>query len=100
MISRTLRVGNLSSEVSPAELRKLFSEFGKVSSVNILSDRRAYSQAFISMSEEGAAAALDFMEGKRWRGRRMTVRKHQPSYQGVEEDDEELEWDDDLDGMS
>jgi RNA recognition motif-containing protein len=87
---RTLRIGNLSSEVSPAELRELFSQFGKVSSVNILSELRAISQAFVSMSAGGAQAALDSMEGRRWRGRRMTVRKYYPSYQGIEEDDHEL----------
>jgi RNA recognition motif-containing protein len=97
MISRTLRLGNLSSKVSPAELREMFSECGKVSSVNLLSDLPAISQAFVTMSEEAAAAALDTMEGRRWRGRRMTVRKHMPSYQRVEEDEDELEWDGGLD---
>lgn len=62
-----LYVGNLSHSTTEDELREAFAAHGEVASVTIITDRetgRSRGFGFVEMStEEGAAAAIDALNG-------------------------------------
>lgn len=66
----TLFVGNLSPDVTENELRTTFEEFGKVTSVKLVTRRRL---AYIEMDSDGASAAVEGLRGKQIQGRTMDV---------------------------
>jgi RNA recognition motif-containing protein len=75
-------VGNLSFEVSQADLTEVFAEYGTVKSVKLPTDRetgRMRGFAFVEMSsdaqEEKAITELDDAE---WMGRKLKVNKARP----------------------
>ena len=76
-----LYVGNIPYEINEGELRSVFQEFGKVSTVKIVMDRdsrRSKGYGFIEMeSEQEALAALSGLEGKEIQGRKLKVSKAQ-----------------------
>ncbi len=70
-------VGNLSYDVAESDLEQAFGEFGQVTSVNILKDRRTGESkgfGFVEMAEvsEGQAAIKE-MNGKELMGRELKV---------------------------
>jgi RNA recognition motif-containing protein len=75
-------VGNLSFETTEDQLRDLFSAFGTVNTVNLITDRmtgRPRGFGFIEMSDESAAkAAIDGLNGKEHGGRTLTVNEARP----------------------
>lgn len=75
-------VGNLSYHTTEDTLRTLFSEFGEVSSVNLITDRqsgRSKGFAFVEMStNEAAQAAIAGLSGKSLDGREITVAEARP----------------------
>lgn len=77
-----LYVGNLAYGVSGDDLRQLFSEFGTVTSANVISDRetgRSKGFGFIEMSTgEEAQKAIEELNGKEHNGRRLTVNEARP----------------------
>jgi len=75
-------VGNLSYEVTEADLNSVFSEYGSVKRVHVPTDRetgRVRGFAFVEMEtlpqEEAAINALD---GAEWMGRSMKVNQAKP----------------------
>ena len=70
-------VGNLSYEVSESDLEQAFGEFGQVTSVNIIKDRRTGESkgfGFVEMSEVSAGqTAIKEMNGKELKGRELKV---------------------------
>jgi len=75
-------VGNLSYEVTEADLNSVFAEYGSVRRVNIPTDRetgRVRGFAFIEMEtlpqEDAAITALD---GAEWMGRALKVNQAKP----------------------
>jgi cold-inducible RNA-binding protein len=81
-MNKKLYVGNLSYSATEAELRELFSEVGTVVSVNLITDRETGKPrgfAFIEMqTPEGAAAAIDQLNGRAVRDRSITVAEARP----------------------
>lgn len=77
-----LYVGNLSYNVTENELQTLFSEHGPVTEVNVMMDRdtgRPRGFAFVTMqTPEGAAAAIQALQGKEVDGRALTVNEARP----------------------
>ena len=75
-------VGNLSYSMTESELRDAFSEFGDVSSVNILTDRetgRARGFGFVEMPNQAEAeAAVGYLNGKDLAGRTLRVNEARP----------------------
>jgi len=75
-------VGNLGFNVSGEELEQLFSEFGEVASVNIITDRdtgRSRGFGFVEMADDAAAAkAIEALNGKEMDGRALTVNEARP----------------------
>ena len=75
-------VGNMSFQVTDAELRKAFEAFGQVASANVIMDKftgKSRGFAFVQMGtqEEANKAVTDF-NGKEIDGRALTVNEARP----------------------
>ncbi len=71
---KKLYVGNLSFKSTEEEVRTLFSQFGEVQSVNMITDRdtgRPRGFCFVEMEE--ADKAIAELNGKEFGGRNLTV---------------------------
>lgn len=77
-----LYVGNLSFDTTENDLQDLFSPFGPVSEVNLISDRatgRSRGFGFVTMATpEAAQAAITGLAGKNIAGRNLTVNEARP----------------------
>jgi cold-inducible RNA-binding protein len=77
-----LFVGNLSFDLLENELQDLFSQAGKVVSVNVLQDRttgKGRGFGFVEMgSDEEANRAIEMFHGKEFQGRNLTVNIARP----------------------
>ena len=77
-----LYVGNLSYDTTEDTLRTLFTDFGEVQSVNLITDRdtgRSKGFAFVEMAvEQEAVAAIEGLSGKSVDGREIRVDKAKP----------------------
>ena len=75
-------VGNLSFEVTEEELRQEFEAFGKVESINIITDRysgRPRGFAFVEMpSVSEGQAAINGLNGKTLKDRTLVVNAARP----------------------
>lgn len=82
VVSKKLYVGNLSYSTNSADLSRLFSQFGTVSSAEVISDRatgRSKGFGFVEMdSEDEAQAAINALNGKEQDGRPLTVNEARP----------------------
>ncbi|MEW6265397.1 MAG: RNA-binding protein [Thermodesulfobacteriota bacterium] len=82
MSSMNLYVGNLSYQATEAELKDLFSTYGQVQSVKIITDRdtgRSKGFAFVEMSNrsEGEKAIAE-LNGKELANRQLKVNEARP----------------------
>ena len=75
-------VGNLSYEVTEADLSSLFEQYGTVKRVQLPTDRdtgRLRGFGFVEMSNDSEEqAAIDALDGAEWVGREMKVNKARP----------------------
>ena len=75
-------VGNLSFEATEDDLRQAFTQYGEVTSVNIITDRetgRSRGFCFVEMPNgEEAKAAIDGVNLQRIAGRALTVNEARP----------------------
>lgn len=82
----TIYVGNLSYQAGEQELTQLFSEFGEVKSVKLISDKftgRSKGFAFVEMAEESAASqAIEALDKKEFMTRTLTVNEAKPRTEG------------------
>ena len=76
-MANKLYVGNLNYSTDETELQGLFSQYGEVSSVSIITDKvtgRARGFGFVEMATaEGAKAAIEATNGMELRGRQLRV---------------------------
>lgn len=81
-MGRKLYCGNLSYNVSDADLEQLFAQFGTVQSAQVIADRdtgRSKGFGFVEMgSEADAQAAIDGLNDKEHDGRPLTVNEAKP----------------------
>lgn len=81
-MGKRLYVGNLSYETSSSDLQSLFSQFGTVTSAQVIEDRdsgRSKGFAFVEMaSDQDAQAAIDGLNGQQHGGRPLTVNEARP----------------------
>ncbi|MDR1308803.1 MAG: RNA-binding protein [Deltaproteobacteria bacterium] len=73
---KTIYVGNLPFSSTQAEISDLFSRFGTVHSVNLISDRetgRPRGFGFVEMDPEQALAAIEALNGSDLGGRSLRV---------------------------
>ena len=79
-------VGNLSREVTEAELRQEFEAFGQVTSVNIIKDRYSGESrgfGFVEMATKSEAqAAINELNGKSLGERTLSVSEARPRAEG------------------
>lgn len=81
-MSSKVYVGNLSYDTTESTLRGLFSEFGEVTAVNVITDRdtgRPKGFAFVEMTADQAAqAAISALNGKMVDDREIKVSEAKP----------------------
>lgn len=81
-MSKKLYVGNLPYTASEEDLRKLFGEFGTLTSVSIIIDRetgRSKGFAFVEFEDDAAALkAIDARNGYKMDDRPLTVNEARP----------------------
>lgn len=73
---KSIFVGNLAYRASKDEVQKLFSQYGTVRSVRIMTDRmtrRPRGFGFVEMDPRGALAAIKALDGKEFHGRQLKV---------------------------
>ena len=75
-------VGNLSYDVTEADLNSVFAEYGTVKRVTLPTDRetgRVRGFAFVDLStDDDEQAAIDALDGAEWMGRDLRVNKAKP----------------------
>ncbi|MEX0778021.1 MAG: RNA-binding protein [Phycisphaeraceae bacterium] len=74
-------VGNLSFNTTQDSLQALFSNYGQVSEVALVTDRetgRPRGFAFVTMDDEGAQKAIAELNGKEFEGRSLNVNEAKP----------------------
>ena len=80
-MTKSIYVGNLPWSATEDEIRNLFSTYGSVNSVNLVTDRetgRARGFGFVEMPAEAAAAAIQALEGTNLGGRSLRINEAQP----------------------
>ncbi|HEX5412726.1 MAG TPA: RNA-binding protein [Terriglobia bacterium] len=79
---KNLFVGNLPFTASEDELRDMFSAFGEVQQVRIMTDRdtgKSRGFAFVEIADDAAAAkAINELNGKEFGGRALTINEARP----------------------
>ena len=81
LVSKSIYVGNLPWSATEDEIRNLFSAYGAVTSVNLVTDRetgRARGFGFVEMADAGAASAIQALDGSSMNGRNLKVNEAQP----------------------
>lgn len=79
---KTLYVGNLVYAVTEDEVRELFSAYGEVFSVKLITDRESgkpKGYGFVEMDDEAAQKAIDALDNKDFRGRNLHVNIARPA---------------------
>ena len=75
-------VGNLSYDISEADLREAFEAFGEVDSAKIITDRdtgRSKGFGFVEMPDQGnGTTAIDGLNGQELGGRPLRVNEARP----------------------
>lgn len=81
-MAKRLFVGKLPYEATSAQLEELFSQAGKVESINVITDRmtgQGKGFAFVEMAtEEDAKRALETLNGAMMNGRSIVVSEARP----------------------
>ena len=70
-------ISNLPFDASEEAVRELFSEFGKVRSIQIATDiftRKCRGFGFVEMEGHEARAAVSGLDGKSWNGKYLRVK--------------------------
>ncbi len=80
-MSKRIYVGNLSFTTTEDELEELFTTYGDVMSCTVVTDRetgRGRGFAFVEMSDEDAAKAIEALDGQDFGGRDLRVNEARP----------------------
>jgi len=74
-------VGNMSFDTTQASLEALFSNYGNIQEVAVVTDRdtgRPRGFGFVTMDDDGARAAIEALNGTELEGRTLTVNEAKP----------------------
>ena len=80
-MTKKMYVGNLAFQSTEDDIRNLFSEFGDVESVNLITDRetgRSRGFAFVEMPDDQANAAMQSLNGSDFEGRSLKINEARP----------------------
>lgn len=75
-MTKRLYFGNLSWDVTDADLESVVTQYGKVLSARVVTDRetgRSRGFGFVEVEEADAQKVIDAMNGMSWYGRNLTV---------------------------
>ena len=78
---KQIYVGDLPYRSGEEEVRELFSQYGEVNSVKLISDRetgRPRGFGFVEMEDEGALKAIEALDGREFEGRTLRVNEARP----------------------
>jgi len=78
---KQIYVGNLPYRSGEEEVRELFSQYGEVNSVKLITDRetgRPRGFGFVEMEDEGALKAIEALDGREFEGRTLRVNEARP----------------------
>ncbi len=78
---KQIYVGNLPYRSGEEEVRDLFSQYGEVVSVKLITDRetgRPRGFGFVEMDDSSADAAIEALDGKEFEGRMLKVNEARP----------------------
>lgn len=81
----SIYVGNLPFSATEDEVRELFSQYGEVESVRLMTDRdtgRPRGFGFVTMSSQDASAAMEALDGHAMGGRNLRVNEAQEKQGG------------------
>lgn len=85
-MSTKLYVGNLPFDITEEDLRNMLATHGPVNEIAVVMDKvtgRSRGFAFATMNTpEAAAAAIQGLNGKDWKGRSLTVNAARPREEG------------------
>ncbi len=84
-MSKKLYVGNLSYEATEEQVRELFTPYGAVESVAMITDRetgRFRGFCFVEMPDAAATSAIAALDGKDHGGRSLRVNEARPKEEG------------------
>lgn len=73
---KKIYVGNLSFNTTKDQIRELFSQYGEVHSVNLVTERytgKHWSFGFVEMDQAGAEAAIKALDNTEVNGRALKV---------------------------
>lgn len=76
-----LYVGNLNFRTTQESLEGLFSNYGEVQEVAIITDRetgRPRGFAFVTMADEGGKEAIEALNGQEFEGRTLNINEARP----------------------
>lgn len=79
-------VAGLSYQISEADLKELFEEYGEVSSAKIITDRetrRSKGYGFVEMEDQQGQQAIDELNGAEYDGRTLSVSVARPRAEGT-----------------
>lgn len=80
-MNKKMYVGNLPFQSTKEDIQNLFSQFGEVESVNLITDRetgRSRGFAFVEMPVEKANTAIQGLNGSDFEGRSLKVNEARP----------------------
>jgi RNA recognition motif-containing protein len=80
-MSKSLYVGNLPWSATEADVRDLFSQYGEVTSVNLITDRetgRARGFGFVEIADADAQKAIEALDNYSYNGRNLKVNESKP----------------------
>jgi cold-inducible RNA-binding protein len=80
-LAKKLYVGNLSYEATESQVRDLFSQYGEIESIAMITDRdsgRFRGFCFVEMADDAADAAIKALDGTDLDGRSLKVNEAKP----------------------
>ena len=78
-------VAGLSYQISDADLKELFEEYGEITSAKIITDRetrRSKGYGFVEMADEDGQRAIEELNGAEYDGRTLSVSEARPRAEG------------------
>jgi RNA recognition motif-containing protein len=88
-------VGNIPFSTTESELRDIFTEYGEVHTVKIITDRetgRSRGFGFVEMSENIARKAIAELNGSEYEGKQLTVNEAKPKNTDYSSRDRRKSW--------
>jgi RNA recognition motif-containing protein len=80
-MSKKMYVGNLAFQSTEDDIQNLFSQYGEVKSVNLITDRdtgRSRGFAFVEMDDGAADQAMQNLDGTDFDGRNLKINEARP----------------------